>query len=564
MKKIYSILHIICIFLILGALMLTIYSCTGTSGEIREYGWFDFVIPDLDTSDTEVNLAFLNDEEAGSTGFITVKDGHFIDGNGKRIKFFGDNLTFGSCFLQKDTATIFAARLKKLGMNVIRFHHMDMNSAPGGIWNQDMTDLDSGQLERLDWLIYQLKLNGIYTNLNTHVSRTYPGVDYPGIGNFNFGKAIDQFYRPYIEMQKDYAKKLLTHLNPYTGNTYADEPAVAFVEVNNENSLLSAWRVLPDLRPDHKNALIAQWKAWVISKPRYPKNADLMNIIGNYDKQDDLRKEMLWGFLMDTEMSYAKEMTTYYKNELKIHGLVCITQASYSWAQGMLRESTYADFIDMHAYWEHPSFPNRPWSRTDWLIRNSSMVSDKQGGTLARFGHHRVAGMPYTITEYDHPAPSFFCAEMYPMLNAVAAFQDFDGIYHFDTNEPFGAGKILNFFATAGHPLKQVFIPAGAVIFRMNAVQPGNQTVRLDLPRESVLKRMVGAAAGQQARSSGMGSIWEDAGAPPALILMHPMSVNMNGEDLKLSDVIASPAGPWDSETGELSWDNRDSVNAVF
>jgi hypothetical protein len=26
------------------------------------------------------------------------------------------------------------------------------------------------------------------------------------------------------------------------------------------------------------------------------------------------------------------------------------------------------DFIDSHAYWQHPQFPNRPWDSGDWLM----------------------------------------------------------------------------------------------------------------------------------------------------------------------------------------------------
>jgi len=109
------------------------------------------------------------------------------------------------------------------------------------------------------------------------------------------------------------------------------------------------------------------------------------------------------------------------------------------------------------------------------------MVSDKRGGTLPRFGQHRVDGMPLTISEYDHPAPSFFVAEMFPMLNSFSAFQDYDGIYHFATGAPHNTGKIENFFHTSGHPLKQVFIPAGAVMFSMGAVKPGQHYVKLGL-----------------------------------------------------------------------------------
>ena len=34
---------------------------------------------------------------------------------------------------------------------------------------------------------------------------------------------------------------LLTHVNPYTRTSYAQEPCVAMVEINNENGLISRW-----------------------------------------------------------------------------------------------------------------------------------------------------------------------------------------------------------------------------------------------------------------------------------------------------------------------------------
>ena len=554
------------ILLISALLIFWCVSCQRSS-EVREHGWFDFVIPDLDSSATVVDMSFLNQGSAGASGYITLKNGHFADGTGNRIRFFGTNLTFGSAFPEKEIATGLAARLRKLGMNVMRLHHMDNQKAPGGIWDSTMKELDAGQLDKLDWLIYQLKLHGIYTNINTHVSRNYPGSKYPEIEQFNYGKGIDQFYRPYIEMQKEYAKKLLLHKNPYTGTTYAEEPAIAFVEVNNENSLLSNWALYPKLNKEHKDALVGLWKKWLSTNPAQKKNSagrDLMWIISNYETSTNGQKEAMWAFLVNTEMSYAKEMIDYYKNDLKIKALVCESQASYSGVAGILRESAYADFIDMHAYWEHPSFPGKSWSRTDWRIRNSSMVSDKKGGTLLRFGQHRVDGMPLTISEYDHPAPSFYCAEMFPMLNSVAAFQDFDGIYQFACGNPYGKGMIPGFFALNGHPLKQVFVPAGAVMFRMGAVKPGEHYVKLGLPEKSVIGELVKTGGKLRLHGTNMNYIWDDAGSVNALTLMHPISVDTKAPELKLSESITKPAGPWVSETNEITWENSDSINAVF
>ena len=39
-----------------------------------------------------------------------------------------------------------------------------------------------------------------------------------------------------IELQKEYAKELLCHVNPYTGLSLADDPAVVTVQINNEDS----------------------------------------------------------------------------------------------------------------------------------------------------------------------------------------------------------------------------------------------------------------------------------------------------------------------------------------
>jgi len=52
---------------------------------------------------------------------------------------------------------------------------------------------------------------------------------------------IGFFYPPMLKLQQDYARRLLTHRNPHTRRTYAEDPAVAFVEINNENGLLHAW-----------------------------------------------------------------------------------------------------------------------------------------------------------------------------------------------------------------------------------------------------------------------------------------------------------------------------------
>ncbi|MCK5102497.1 MAG: hypothetical protein KAR17_06765 [Cyclobacteriaceae bacterium] len=541
-------------------------SCEMTSEQItREYGWFNFVISDIDTTQNVVDMSFLNENEAGETGFIAVANGHFVTGAGTPIRFFGDNLTFGGCFLEKETSIVLAARLRKLGYNVIRFHHMDNRSAPGGIWDEEREKFDPEQLEKLDWLIFQLKKNGIYSNLNLHVSRVYPGVDYGENRSFVYGKRIDHFYRPYIDMQKEYAKMLLTHRNPYTGNTYANEPAVGFVEINNENSILSRWTALSDLTGNHRAALASKWRDWLNDNGKAGSGWDIYKIIDQFETESTAeQKEMFWKFLVETELSYVKEMIEYIKNDIGIKMPISESQASYSGMAGVYREAKYADFIDMHAYWEHPRWLDRAWDRNNWYIVNSSMVSDKKGGTLRRFVQHRVKGMPLTISEYDHPAPSFYSAEMYPMMNSVAAFQDWDGIYHFNYSPNQKIGEINGYFSSSGHPLKQVFIPVGAILFRMPTIAAGPSVVTMSVPENDVINQLTAFDKKQNINAQHTDYVWKKAGGSDALTLLKRTEVEFDGDELTLSGEVPQTEGPWVSETGELRWENRDSLNAVF
>lgn len=229
---------------------------------------FPFQLPWDDASPSITNVSWLNDKPAGRDGFVHVKDGHLFAGE-KRLRIFGVNMCFAANFPTHGDAEKVAARLAKFGINCVRFHHMDMFNAPAGIFAKDGRTLDAEMLDRLDYFIAELKKHGIYTNLNLHVSRTYP--DRPKAekkGNPQFDKGVDNYHAPMIALQKDYARDLLTHVNKYTGNPYSSEPAVALVEINNENALGFQWFAgeMDDLPAPYAEDLSAQWTAWLGKK----------------------------------------------------------------------------------------------------------------------------------------------------------------------------------------------------------------------------------------------------------------------------------------------------------
>ncbi len=272
-------------------------------------GWFPFSLPWDDDSKTAVDASDLLVDFRGqdaaavldSRGFVRAgSDGHFyFEKTGNRARFWGVNFTFNANFPpcpdeplrpgeypDQHVADKVARRLAKLGVNVVRFHHMDFFAAPNGIFDptffaNDTQHLDAGQLRRFDYLIYQLHKSGIYVNLNLKVSRHFkPGDGLQNTdqftGNLAFFQGVSHYDPRMIELQKDYARQLLTHRNPYTGKTYAEDPGVLNVEIANEDSLFGnmlndgGLNYLPgvagSLPQRYSQQLDALWNQWLVAR----------------------------------------------------------------------------------------------------------------------------------------------------------------------------------------------------------------------------------------------------------------------------------------------------------
>ncbi|MGB2865376.1 MAG: hypothetical protein WBC05_18750 [Sedimentisphaerales bacterium] len=195
---------------------------------------------------------------------------------GKRVRLWGVNLSFGANLPTHEDAPYIAARLAAVGVNTVRCHHLDTSRWPRGIWNAaDGKDIAPEALDRLDFFINQLALHGICVNLNLHVGRAHS--EYIGLPETNRGydKISNIFTPALVDAQKDYARQMLTHVNPYRGIRYADDPAVAIFEVTNENSFFmwSSEETLRTLPPYYANILQKQFSAWLVN--RYGSNEKL-------------------------------------------------------------------------------------------------------------------------------------------------------------------------------------------------------------------------------------------------------------------------------------------------
>lgn len=220
-----------------------------------------------------LDFSHLLDAPAGKHGHVTVKDGHFYFEDGTRARFIGFNLPTRSNTPDHETAGKLAARFASLGVNVIRLHAADapIGDEPGS-WSScreaSLLNYESGStrnftqagLDRFDYFWAKLKERGIYLHIDLIVARAFQegdGLDYPGQPGSCL-KCYTMVNRRLIELQKEYAEKLLCHVNPYTGTRLLDDPAVMTIQINNEDSAIKGTadvKDLPGVAPYRKELL---------------------------------------------------------------------------------------------------------------------------------------------------------------------------------------------------------------------------------------------------------------------------------------------------------------------
>lgn len=229
---------------------------------------FPFVVPWNDGSKTLLSTN-LNTQPAGANGRLLARGGHFVEANtNRRVRLVGIVWTFDSAFPEHGEADAVAARLSKYGVNAVRIHYVDFpGPSRATLWKSPGV-LDSQQLDRLDYLLAQFKARGIYVNFNLKVARTFAESEGfpPEVAQLpTFSKRADYFDARMIQLQKDYARAVLTRRNSYTGLTLATDPGVYAVEINNENSLSESddGAELLRLPAPFKSQLQSKWNKWL-------------------------------------------------------------------------------------------------------------------------------------------------------------------------------------------------------------------------------------------------------------------------------------------------------------
>ena len=240
--------------------------------------FYSFVLPWNDSAPAAFDLSSWNGGPIGpadeSRRMIVGADGHYAAG-GKRIRLLGVN--FSSLPSPEDSRAI-ARRMAKFGVNFVRLHALDAPWVPRNLFartaGERMVDPDPAMLGRLDALVAAFADAGIYVEITLLTGREFSSADdlpreLDRIGDFKARHANGFFYPPILTLQESWARDLLDRTNSVRHVRFADDPAVAMVEINNENGLVHAWLGgqldgLPDVLV---HGLAVRWNA--LLKSRY-------------------------------------------------------------------------------------------------------------------------------------------------------------------------------------------------------------------------------------------------------------------------------------------------------
>ena len=506
----------------------------------------------LTWDDAPIDLSFVYERErpAGKHGFLTVRGDQLVFEDGAEARFWGTCFNSGANFPSHADSQIIARRLAKFGLNMMRTHQMDAEWSTPNLFQfnrakpKDHTrSFDPQSMDRLDYLIHCLKQEGIYIYLDLLTYRQFR----PGDG-VEAWEQLGQAAKPYdyfdprlIELQKEFNRDLWTHINPYTGLAYKDDPAIALTEIVNESDPF--W-FPPALEP-YRSRLEARYRAW----------AEQRSLAVDKDKVDFSKPTpQIAQFLLEVMQDHYADMIAHMRG---VGVKIPINGTNWLGTMAAVAAQAATDFADAHAYWNFPL-----WETGGTQTR--PMVSSINN-TFATLSFEHLHGRPAFVSEWDHAWPDEWRAESPLAYAAVAALQGWGGVtihtYRYSTWQPenrLGGGASTingvtyrNHFDSFNDPAKFGLFYHAALLFRRGDVSKAAQSVAVQIDGETpdwLLRR------------------FEQVPALELLSERHRVGMLFPGQPCN-ADIVVPPdrlvvdpsAGEVLSDTGELwrSWTKR-------
>jgi len=522
---------------------------------------------------------------AGRSGFISVKDGRLAFPDGRRFRIWGVNMVGAACLPSRDDARRVARRLAQFGVNCVRLHFLDAEASKGIMETGPSGTLSfsASRLDRLDYFVAQLKNSGIYSDLTLHTGRRYTlaeGVREPDI--LGLAKGVTYFDPRLIQLQKEYARGLLCHRNPYTGTEYRHEPAIALIEILNENSLITAWATDElhgsreswfDIPLYYERQLTRLYNDWLKEHLGSAELDLLRSAAGAFPggQVPRLRKVDFAAaprtrfhreaeFYLDIERRFFADMAACLRQDIGVKQLLV---GSSDWdprrsGYPALSALSTLDVIDAHSYWGQVNrVRGEGGGRAYILQKNRPMLNDPRNSTVVELSRSAIAGKPFIVSETSHEFPGDYACEGIPIIAAYAAFQDWDGVilYTLENSDPAEWKQWIEVAsALAINPIKMPVVAAGALAFLRADVRNSRTTVERSYTGEQVIESI---------RLPETERPYFTPNFPPLLPLRHGVRIrSLNSAGANTFPSV--PTGRIVADTGELAWETNPASAGVL
>ena len=485
----------------------------GESFGVRERGWFAWE-PWVDADAEKVlDLRFLNQDRAGDDGFV-IRDGdHFIfEDSGEPVRFWGVDANAAT----NDKAGVrhLAKLLASLGVNAVRAHHFIADRT-----GNDPTAINERYLDQLHYFVYAMADEGIYTDLSFYYPVWMHVKPSDGLAGYKPGDqpfGLLYFDERMQELWRGWARELLTRENPYTGVSLADDPAVAVVEIVNEDSLFF-WtfdpaRIPPEaIRPleqafgkwaaDRYGSIEKAMGTWgPAPRPQAPDDVAGSRLglysagfLGGADwavnQRNTARARDQLEFMARLQRGFYADATKYLRDEL---GVRCSIMAS-NWKTaderilGEIERWTYepAGVIGRNAYFGGP----HDGDGSGYSLRRGQTYSNRSGlrgddapAAIAFEVSH--AGFPQIVTEYNYPMPNAYRAEGPYLAALYGSLHGTDGFFHFALGT--NGWDLQHTKFSVATPVTMGQFPALALAYRKGYIKPGGIAYQADVPLEDL------------------------------------------------------------------------------
>ena len=414
----------------------------------------------------------LQDAPAGKYGWLRNANGHFeFEGKpGVHQRFYGVNLCFTASFPDQALADELVTRLVRLGYNTVRIHHYE--NWDGVIkGSKDRLTFNEEWTKRLDYLLYRAMEKGIYVTTDLFTSRPVMwrdvGIDRDGQVPQQVYKNLIGVHEPAFENWKTFSRNLLTHVNPYTGRAYKDEPGLPLISLINEGHLTWCWDAIKSEAP-----MKAAWKKWLDAK-RAADPAFAKGVSDDAEKVPAWNSAALIAFMADVEGDLSRRQRAFLRS-LGVKALLTSQNCGGHYTPLMaMREERY-DYVDDHFYVDHPQFLMRPWSLPSKCPNANPVFSTSLPPVACAYT--RMPSKPFCITEWNFSGPGMFRGVGGIMTGAMGALQDWDGLWRFaySHNEDGLRDRkgFPGYFDVAGDPLGQASDRASVCLFLRGDMAP--------------------------------------------------------------------------------------------